>query len=652
MGQPAHRRARTNYAVGYLRRSTDRQEQSIDDQRRAVEEYAVEHGLRLVDCYVDDAISGTSTTGRRAFNRMIADAQRPDRPFDIVVVYDVKRFGRVDNDEAGYFRHLLRLHGVSVRYTSEGFTGAGVDDLLRPVKQWQARQESKDLAKVTIRGLLSKLGQASANGHTSGEHGAADVDPNSGLRDGWWMGGCPPYGYDLRYESADGTFLWVLRYLPDGSKQLYDPQGELVRTLGRRESLNISKRDRARLTPSHPDRVAVVHRIFTMYAQQGKGLKAIADALNRENVPTARGPAWSRLYSGKWTTPTVRSILVNPLYTGDMVWNRRTDARFYRIADGQAVEREQVHGHRLVPNDDRDWLVVRGAHEALVPRRLFELVQQKIRARARRQRCTQPGEPAARGEPHRPFYRWHGQRARFVLSGLLICAHCGWRYQGVTRTKGRRRIDGTRVKTYSYVCGGYARSGTSVCRPGTVPKETLESAITERVLAYYQPYLTDGGRERLARAVRDQLGTEAEELGAARRRLEQEQQELKRKIDQLLDNLTETNREFVDARLDELKGRRQELEARQGQLEQMELAQQGVQTSVRDAMEQIEAQELALRQGLAEEKVAVLRQCLSRIELDAERQRVTLALRPVPLGDFAATEKVAYPLVDAVAADR
>jgi len=30
------------------------------------------------------------------------------------------------------------------------------DDLLRPVKQWQARQELKDLSKVAIRGLLSK----------------------------------------------------------------------------------------------------------------------------------------------------------------------------------------------------------------------------------------------------------------------------------------------------------------------------------------------------------------------------------------------------------------------------------------------------------------------------------------------------------------
>jgi len=89
-------------AVGYVRRSTDRQEQSIPDQKKALEAYAAEHGLHLVKFYIDDAISGTSTLGRRAFQQMIGDAESPTRRFDIIVVYDVKRFGRIDNDEAGY----------------------------------------------------------------------------------------------------------------------------------------------------------------------------------------------------------------------------------------------------------------------------------------------------------------------------------------------------------------------------------------------------------------------------------------------------------------------------------------------------------------------------------------------------------------------
>ena len=130
--------AKTIYAAGYVRRSTDRQEQSIDDQKKALQQYAVDNGLRLNRFYVDDAISGTFTLKRKAFLKMIADAERPFRKFDSIIVYDVKRFGRVDNDEAGYYRHRLKMHGVQVLYISENFNGDGTDDLLRPVKQWQA----------------------------------------------------------------------------------------------------------------------------------------------------------------------------------------------------------------------------------------------------------------------------------------------------------------------------------------------------------------------------------------------------------------------------------------------------------------------------------------------------------------------------------
>jgi len=337
-------------AVGYARRSTDRQEQSIPDQQRAIETYAEEHGLRLLRFYIDDAISGTSTVGRQAFQDLIADATKSDCGFGVILVYDVKRFGRVDNDEAGYYRHVLREHGVEVNYVSEGFTGDGTDDLLRPVKQWQARQESKDLSKVAIRGLLSKS--------------------NSG--GGWWMGGAPPYGYDLRYESQSGEFLFFLRYLRDGRKEMLDQERETTRTLDRGESVAVSRRDRCKLVASEQARVEVVQRIFHSYTVEQRGFKAIADALNRDGVPTSRDSQWAPQYSGRWSVTSVRGILVNPVYVGDMVWNRRTDARFHRIIDGKAIERRGIVGRRLEPNHEEDWIVIPGAHEPLVSRRTFD----------------------------------------------------------------------------------------------------------------------------------------------------------------------------------------------------------------------------------------------------------------------------------------
>jgi len=568
-------------AVGYLRRSTDRQEQSIPDQKKAVEAYASRHALRIDKYYVDDAISGTSSLGRRAFQSLIADAQRPGRNFTNIIVYDVKRFGRVDNDEAGYYRHVLRMHGVEVRYVSENFNGDATDDLLRPVKQWQAREESKDLSRVTIRGLLSKVAG------------------------GVWMGGVPPYGFDLRYESAEGKFLLILRFMPDGTKQVLDENGKLGRTLARGESLSISKRDRAKLVLSEPSRVEVIRDVFKMYVEQNKGFKAIADSLNRRNVPTPRGPAWAAIYHGHWTDTTVRSLLVNQAYAGDMVWNRRTDGRFHQIAERQAVQRRVAHGARLVPNAESDWIVIRDAHPALVPRRLFE--------QARSAREARPTSASQRGLSRRPTGGWNGTRSRFVLSGLLQCARCGNRYQGYTRVKGRRRKDGSPVRTFAYACGGYITKGPTICQLSPIPQDQFESAVIEAVLAHYRPFLEPGGRERLAGVVHELEGSERGDLKQAQRRREARSKEIGSIIRNLLDNITETNRAFVDQRLKELKREQEELATQAQQLETLSMSKSSIQTIVADAMRFLARLEPTLRDGTPEEKRVVLRQCIDRI---------------------------------------
>ena len=310
------RSIRQQAAIGYVRRSTDRQEQSIGDQKKAIDRYCHEQGLHLLRFYIDDAISGTSTIGRNAFQQMVADAKHDNCDFGHVVVYDVKRFGRIDNDEAGYWRHMLRTHGVAVAYVSENFAGDGTDDLLRPVKQWQAREESKDLAKVTIRGLLSRHRpeESPSQEMVAAIRLAVVGSLPGGGAGGWWMGGAPPYGFDLRYESQSGEFLFHLRYQRDGSKHMLDQDGRHTRTLQRRESVAVSKRDRCRLVPSEQSRVSVIKRIFHMYVDEGRGFKAIASALNRDGVPPHAGQSGRNTTAGSGLSrPSVRYSATQPM---------------------------------------------------------------------------------------------------------------------------------------------------------------------------------------------------------------------------------------------------------------------------------------------------------------------------------------------------
>ncbi len=422
--QPRSDVASRPQAVAYLRRSTDRQEHSLDDQRRAIEIYAEREGFEIVEWFTDDAISGTSTEARKAFQAMVQAAQDAACSFRHVLVYDVKRFGRVDNDEAGYYRHLLRQAGVEVIYTSEGFNGDDSDDLIRSVKQWQARNESKDLSKVTIRGQVS---------HTE---------------NGFWCGGTPPFGYDLRYADASGKPYQIVRWLANGEKEIYDPAGRLVRRLQRGERLNSSKKDQVRLVLSAPERVVIIRRIFRESVDEGKGYRTIANGLNADGISSPRDGNWSKNTRARWSVGSIRSILRNPTYTGDSVWNRRTFAKFHRIQGGTAVQRPRQEADKPRDNDEAEWIVVRDTHEPIIPAATYRRAQELMTLRGRN-----------RGP--RNFRVGSGLRSPYLLSGLLRCARCGHNYQGRTINSPKRRKDGSKIQTFYYAFGGYVMKGTA-----------------------------------------------------------------------------------------------------------------------------------------------------------------------------------------------
>jgi hypothetical protein len=101
--------------------------------------------------------------------------------------------------------------------------------------------------------------------------------------------------------------------------------------------------------------------------------------LNRQKVPTARGPDWSAQCSGVWREITVENMLRNPTYAGDLVWNRRTLAKFYRIGlNGAPEERVDADTRRTSRNDVEPWLRTPNCHPPIVDRLVWEAAQRRL----------------------------------------------------------------------------------------------------------------------------------------------------------------------------------------------------------------------------------------------------------------------------------
>lgn len=157
-------------AVLYARFSSDNQRsESIDAQIRAMKAYCKYNHIAIVDTYVDEAKSAT-TSQRPAFQKMIADSKL--RTFDIVLVHKLDRFSRNRYDSAIYKREL-RKNGVAVYSVLENLDNSPESIMMESVLEGMNEYYSQNLAREVMKGLTENALQ--------GKH----------------TGGRPPLGYDV-----------------------------------------------------------------------------------------------------------------------------------------------------------------------------------------------------------------------------------------------------------------------------------------------------------------------------------------------------------------------------------------------------------------------------------------------------------------------
>src|SRR5271154_1001416 len=96
-------------AAQYVRMSTDHQRYSTENQAEAIQQYADAHGMQIVRTYADEGKSGLSIGGRGGLQQLISDVEEHNTDFQVLLVYDVSRWGRFqDSDEAAFYEYLCR----------------------------------------------------------------------------------------------------------------------------------------------------------------------------------------------------------------------------------------------------------------------------------------------------------------------------------------------------------------------------------------------------------------------------------------------------------------------------------------------------------------------------------------------------------------
>lgn len=159
-----------------------------------------------------------------------------------------------------------------------------------------------------------------------------------------------------------------------------------------------------------PTQAAVVVRIFGLYAE-GEGVKAIAHRLNAEEAPPPR-PRALRDRRASWSPNSIREMLRNPLYRGELTWNR-----------SEWIKDHATGRRRRFERPESEWLRRRDEAWRVVPDDLWERVQARLTERGAKMR-TYGGTrvPAPESAPR-----------RHLLSGLLECAACGGSFHALYR---------------------------------------------------------------------------------------------------------------------------------------------------------------------------------------------------------------------------
>lgn len=258
-----------------------------------------------------------------------------------------------------------------------------------------------------------------------------------------------------------------------------------------------SEEDRHRLVIDE-EAAAVVRRMFEL-RRAGMAYGKIAAVLNSEGILSPRW-YWAKRYgngsckyANLWMYATVKNILTNEVYTGNLIQNQ-TGSRSYK-------------DDTMIYKPESEWIRHEALHEAIISPEVWNEVQAINQERTLLSVDNAPPKP-------------------FLFTGKLICTDCKAPLQGNRETQ--RRKNGTSKKYVSYFCSRYTASGYGACSRHTIYEMTLTELVLSEIRAHAEALELDEA------AMLDRL--QAQRSAASAERMEgirQEITKLRRRIFEL-----------------------------------------------------------------------------------------------------------------------
>lgn len=278
-----------------------------------------------------ELVSGESIAARPVMQQILAEIGQGQ--WTGVLVMEVERLARGDTIDQGYVSQTFKYSGTKIITPLKTYDPSNeFDEEYFEFGLFMSRREYKVINRRLQRGRLASV------------------------REGKFVGSKAPYGYARqKLEHGKGFTLVPI--------------------------------------PEQADVIRLIFALYTLGAQQENGeyrrlgLSLIARRLNTLRLPSQSGR--------EWTSPTIRDILINPVYIGKVRWNWRPVSK--RMVGGKPVVTRARSLEHCVVED--------GLHEPILQPGVYEKAQELLK--------LNPPKPV--GERH---------TVQNPLSGLVVCGNC------------------------------------------------------------------------------------------------------------------------------------------------------------------------------------------------------------------------------------